>query len=960
MGRLMNLLRPLFLWFLLLLTFRTHSLALQASRPAEGACSMPSFSNIVNDPNIFSEQQEEWMGEILDPQIRKRFHVIRDPENDFLQKVGARLLAQLPPTQMHYSFTIIDLPDNNAFGIPGGRIYLSRRIISLARNEDELAGLLGHEIGHIVTRQTGIDLTREFKAVLGVTEVGDRKDVMDKWNRLLDIAAKKNQKRSERRERQEQLIADRMALYAMTRAGYNPSAFADFFDRLAQTKGNTGNFWSDLFGATSAESKRLRELVRNAAPLPGECIAPLAEDTAPRFLKWQKEVVESAFAVAAEELPGLERKISLDPPLRADLDQLQFSPDGKYLLAQDAASIFLLTRSPLRNLFRIDAPDATPAQFTPDSRFVVFSDKELRVEKWDLEARQRAQVHQVVLPFNCQQNSLSPNGDILACLTSAFELHIIQVATNKTLFTRKDFFQPDRLELFVIELLRALNLESSLPLFQMQFSPNARYLLLAHGETSLAYDARDNIEIKLPKSIKSIVGDHFVFKPGDEIAGFDRDGGKARLNRLRFPSGELVDRFPLPVAGKLAAAARGDYLMILNSGNAKVGIIDLKKRQATIGFQVSGVAIFDDSYAAETQGGAVALLSVADGKTVDGTRLPYSPLQSAKVSGFSSDSRWLAISGPSRGAIWNLETGKRTAYVLGFVGALFEKESLITSIPRHQKEDAQVVQFDTSGASGRKLYDLEPPGEDKPRLAVDPVTYATLKALDTDFFQFGPLLIKIEARPKSEGGLSMVVCDVHTNKKIWEQGFSRGWPQLFYTQASDTLAMVMDYQHVDTRDDPALKARLESVKNKSSAHDAYVIKVVEAQSGKPISSVVVDTGQGSFRVRSVLATRESLLVRDSDGRTLVYSLKSGEQTGRVFGSARAVSAAGDRMVVEAGAAELDLYDLKSLDAVAHYTFASRVVSAEFSDNDKTLLVLTGDQAVYKLNLNSAAQEASSK
>jgi predicted Zn-dependent protease len=75
----------------------------QQSAPAtaQDECAMPVFNRVVIEPNIFSEQQEEWLGEILDPQIRKRFHVIRDPENDYLQKIGARLLAQLPPTRMH-------------------------------------------------------------------------------------------------------------------------------------------------------------------------------------------------------------------------------------------------------------------------------------------------------------------------------------------------------------------------------------------------------------------------------------------------------------------------------------------------------------------------------------------------------------------------------------------------------------------------------------------------------------------------------------------------------------------------------------------------------------------------------------------------------------------------------------------------------------------------------------------
>ncbi len=345
---------------------------------------------MVHDPNIFSEQQEEWLGEILDPQIRKAFNVIDDPENDYLQKIGERLLAQLPPTRVHYIFTIIDAPESDSFGLAGGRIYLSRKIIALIQSEDELAGLLGHEIGHIITHQVAIDISRDFRNVLGVTQVGDRKDILDRWNQLIDTIAKHPQKHDEKREQQEQLIADRLALYAMTRAGYKPSAFADFFDRLAGTKKKTGNFWTDFFGTTSPESKRLRELLRSSGPLPPACIMAASGDAAVHFPKWQQAVIASKRAAGKEEIPGLIRKTSLKPPLRGELDQIQFSADGKYLLGQDESSIFVLTREPLANLFQIDAPDAKAARFTPDSQAIVFYDKELRVEKWEMASQQRA------------------------------------------------------------------------------------------------------------------------------------------------------------------------------------------------------------------------------------------------------------------------------------------------------------------------------------------------------------------------------------------------------------------------------------------------------------------------------------------------------------------------------------------------------------------------------------------
>ena len=295
-----------FLIFLLFVVGWYHlSVAQTVSAQSNGGpCGMPVFSSVVNEPNNLSEQQEEWLGEILAPAIQKAFNVIPDPENDYLDKLGERILAQLPPGKIHYHFTIIDLPANDSFGIPGGHIYLSRKIIALAQNEDELAGLLAHEIGHIVTRQGGIDLSHAFQTVLGISQFGDQKDVIDKWNRLLDMYATKPEKYNRKREDIEQLIADRIALYAMTRAGYQPSRFVEFFDRLAQTGGNRGSFWTDMFGKTSRNSKRLRELLRASSPLAQNCVVPQPADASVRFLKWQNEVIGSKFATAKKVFQG--------------------------------------------------------------------------------------------------------------------------------------------------------------------------------------------------------------------------------------------------------------------------------------------------------------------------------------------------------------------------------------------------------------------------------------------------------------------------------------------------------------------------------------------------------------------------------------------------------------------------------------------------------------------------------
>jgi peptidase M48-like protein len=924
------------------------------SSAANSGCEIPSFSNVVNDPNIFSEQQEEWLGEILDPQIRKHFHTIADPGNNYLQHLGDRLLAQLPPSKLHYSFTIIDFPGNQSFGMPGGHIYISRRVLALIRNEDELAGLLGHEIGHIVTHQNAIDMTRIFQSVLGVRSVGDRNDLVEKWNQILDKAGTREYRQSEKREQQEQLIADRVALYAMARSGYNPTRFADFFDRLVQTKGNKGNFWSDLFGNTSRDSKRLRELVRNATPMAPGCVTPLEQDHDARFTAWQKALVESAFAVTNEDVPGLVRKVPLDPPLRNDLKLVQFSPDGKYLLAQDQGSIFVLSRAPLENLFRIEAPEAGPGQFTPDSRFIVFDDDELRVERWDIAAQHRTEVTQLALPGECAQRLLSPTGEVMACVGEENELQLIEVATNQILLKHKDIYHPTEFDLLLAALLATIG--EHYPSFRMHFSPDGRYFALGYSGTSLAYDLKQQQEMKLSKPLKALIEGHFVFRGDGEIDGYEKEGVWSRLARLSFPAGELLDKFELKVHGELAAPFKGDYLLILHAGNSAVGVVDLRKKQVTTGYKLDGFAIYDDVFAAETSGGAIAVVRMADGKTVGQIRLPFSPLESAKVAGIAGNGKWLALSGPNRGAIWDLKSGKRTVFIQNFEGILLDQDNAVAKFPGHDEKPSEVVLFNPAGTSAKKLYDLQADEEEHQRPAtVDVATFTYLRSLSSSVLQMGAVLVKITPNPAGKG-LQMTVCDIRTNQKLWEQVYAHGFPWLFYSHAAGVLTTLMTYQSVDTRDDPALKARLDAIKGKSSPADAYVARVVDAQTGKLLSTVVVDTKHRAFRVRSVDATRDAVIVRDSDNRTLVYSMSSGEQIGRIFGLARALSRKGDLMLVETGRDQADLFEVPALRPLSHYNFSSPIVRAEFADDGNALFVLTGQQTFYEIKLAPGPQQ----
>ncbi len=511
------------------------------------ACAAPVFPKYGPDRNMFSAQQEEWLANIIDEQTLSQYRKIEDPEGNYLQKMGDRLLAQLPPSDLHYSFFIIDLPINNAFSVGGSRIYVTRQMIAFLKNEDELVGLLGHEIGHISSHQMPVNVTRVFRKALGVQQVGDRNDIFQKWMQLLDVwKRKKVNLGDEGREEVEQQIADRVAVYSMTRTGYQPAKYADLFDRFAENKGKTGNFFTDFLGTTDPNTKRLRLIINQASPLPPQCVTSREPGSQERFLAWQKAVVGAARLAQKEQIAGVLRKSVLHPPLRGSLEYLQFSPDGRYLLAQDESSVFVLSRDPLTTLFSFEGANAKWAQFSADSRSVVLADAELRVQKWDIAARERAFIQAVSVPGGCIESAVSATGETLACLKrskSDLEIDLLDVKSGDTLFRRTmnwpvrvfSFAHADQSDVYNIRLAGH---------FRLQFSPDGRYFLLGTADSAFGYDVQHKSEMSLPGRVKQIINSNFTFMPNGSLAILNRQKPD-RSVMVAFPSGDQVAEFPM-------------------------------------------------------------------------------------------------------------------------------------------------------------------------------------------------------------------------------------------------------------------------------------------------------------------------------------------------------------------------------------------------------------------------------
>ena len=104
---------------------------------------------------LTSEEAEIEYGNQVAEMVGAEMGLVNDPELEaYLAQLGQRLAEHSPRTHLDYSFQVVDLPEANAFAVPGGHVYVSRGLLSLANSEDELAAVLGHEIGHIAARHS--------------------------------------------------------------------------------------------------------------------------------------------------------------------------------------------------------------------------------------------------------------------------------------------------------------------------------------------------------------------------------------------------------------------------------------------------------------------------------------------------------------------------------------------------------------------------------------------------------------------------------------------------------------------------------------------------------------------------------------------------------------------------------------------------------------------------------------
>jgi Zn-dependent protease with chaperone function len=234
-------------------------------------------TKITPPDNKYSIQEDVKLGQEAAREARQQLPLLRDETvNDYIDRLGERLAAEIPADQRHagfnYTFDVVNVRDINAFALPGGPMFVNRGMIEAAKSEGEVAGVMAHEISHVALRHgtaqagkaTPFQIGQIAGGILGAIVGGTWGQVISQGTAFgLGATFMKYGREYERQ-------ADIEGAQIMARAGYDPRDMASMFRTIEQQSGGSGPEWLSDHpnpGNRSAYITKEAELLRVSNPV---------------------------------------------------------------------------------------------------------------------------------------------------------------------------------------------------------------------------------------------------------------------------------------------------------------------------------------------------------------------------------------------------------------------------------------------------------------------------------------------------------------------------------------------------------------------------------------------------------------------------------------------------------------------------------------------------------------------
>jgi len=911
-------------------------------------------------PNIFSAQQEQWLGEVERDEIEAGMPMIKDTAlNQHLQELVDRLVVNLPEPHVTFHAVLVDSSEVNGWSIAGGNIYITRKLAATVKNDDELAAVLGHEMGHIAAHQFAFEMTVQFARLLHVSSVGGREDVRAKYEQLVE-AEMRDKSPPKSKEDTAQDEADQIGVYLMAEAGFRASAFPEAFDREFYLEGKTGSKVSDFFGMTRPDQKRLRGMRQLVAALPAGCgVRGTSGAEQFAFEKWRDRVVVNQKGVVAVVAPEAVR-LKLKDPLQMEINFLRYSPNGKYLLAQDYSSVYVIDVKDTAVLFRADAEHADEARFSPDSKKVTFMTPGLHTEIWDIDAKKLLEASEPTVKHTCVQTKLSPDGRTIFCASFDQDAYMVRLAmldakSGDVLWEKKDFFQPTYY--FAVVMMMQRESDDPIDVLDSSFSSDGNYVLIGPASAKLAFDLRTRTPIKVEGALKGDVSGSYAFLGSDRVAGVNLyDPHSSGI--YHFPDGKRLQKVLLNLSDLSSVSDTGDHLYV-KSGNlfgkdadgektqkkaddkdrdkieTRMGVVDLAKGYFVFGSRSDALDVWQDQVATESTDGKVLLNKLAEvgSKSFTLIPLPDSRLGGLRAIDLSPDGVLLALSTRDRGAVWNLQTGERQAMMRPFsAGHWIGDKVFVGEFEKSKKQDRDLVRIDFASQKSS-------------------VVNVTVSKDDKDY---GKMWYDSFAEWKKQKGKDeeLLYHALDDGKVLWTRDFPEGYPR--WTQSLGGRDLIFSFPlttntaKTAVNGDERLRTQAATIKKKE---DARLVDVVDGVSGGSVERMVLDLPMDYEGTDGLNRVGEQLYVSGLDNRTLAYSLKTGKRLWQAYGWLRALDPASQRICIVNRSDEAVVYDASGKE-LNHTRLGVPIRYAAFEKNGTKLIMLGADQVISEISVDA--------
>ena len=227
-----------------------------------------------------STQQEVEMGAQYSAQINAELPIVQDPElNRYINVLGDSI-ARLTPREdiPDWHFYIVDSKEVNAFAVPGGYIYVNRGLIERTVRMDQLAGVLGHEIGHVVKRHSIKQMQQAQGANIGVTLACVLTSVCNSQagQAAIQVGGTALFAKFSRSDENE---ADEEGIRNVIRAGISPNGIPSMFQILINERSSNPGGVDSWFATHPLEEDRIAETQRMIAAYDPAILRSLATDS---------------------------------------------------------------------------------------------------------------------------------------------------------------------------------------------------------------------------------------------------------------------------------------------------------------------------------------------------------------------------------------------------------------------------------------------------------------------------------------------------------------------------------------------------------------------------------------------------------------------------------------------------------------------------------------------------------